>query len=746
LSAQGAKKHRTVPPYLGEDYDSHWGAFFFWGKTVLDIGADYGSTVSYFLEKGAMKVIAVEPDADLFAQLVSNYGDDDDVVTLKMKVTKPDDFEELILRFSPDLIKTDCEGCETLLAQVDEKILEKVPEYLIETHDHISGKMITSQIEDLFFRIRYQCKTYDVMTNLNPETRDQVPTVKVVHAKNRWETRTFSEADVVELKNELDQLKNELGLILSERDALSTKTKYMQEELDTVKSSFGYRFTRFYSARIDRAFPDGTRRGEFKKIIVRSLQIALSEGVTNLSRMVWEKVKRRELMIAPTIPYGHPATVQGLVDVDADIRLERDLPALERKCQQFAEAKVSVIIPTKTLPADFRQTLERIRNQKGINDPEIVVLNSGGRDLSYLANDYKVAVCDVPTGSFSHGETRNQAAQMATGDYVVFMTDDAIPADPYLLHKMISVLASDSTIGAVTARQIPRSDADLMYCQAIWGHYRMLGLDRDRVVGSTDLDTKSPREKRSICQIDDVCSCFRRTQFLEHRYATDVEYAEDLELGIRLVQRGLKIAQLFTTGVIHSHNRTPQYWARRSYVDFKVLQRLLNLETVDFKSWSVESANDLLDLVMSLYRSLNVAINDLIASRYYEYDITKAFSIIRSRLKHDFDARTDSRVLNEDVSKMLQEIGMLLDYRAQAKRDTKHLANRYSASLGTFQEWLENTHKDLSSLEKDFVEALYKLFAVQLGDCFGQYAVYANKTGHHDERTLALDRYLSEGV
>ena len=855
----------------------------------------------------------------MYAQLVSNYGDDDDVVPVNLEISRPEHIETLIRKYNPDLLKTDCEGCEIVLIEADEEALKKVPEYLIETHDHVSRSEMTSQIEDVFRRIGYSHETYEVL-----------PSVRVVHAKRTWDSFDLSENEIVSLRNELllnaerrhaasrnelgalrnerdkfrdelgalrnerdkfrdelgalrnerdkfrdelgalrnerDKFRDELELVRSQRDALRealgdtlVKLRHMRQELDTLKGSFGHRFMQFYSARIDRAFPDGTRRGEFRKIVVRGIQIALSEGVRKLLRMAWEKAKRHEFKIVqvtfdsnigslpltlepegkillhcdvprlssagptkvsdsivvdgwalanrgirevqiflddrligladygtvrpdiaeayPEFPNSYlsgfrklialdhlekkvphclkivavsddlpPATVQGLIEIDASIRLERDPLTLETESQSLAGARVSVVIPTKRPHADLKQTLERIRNQRGINDPEIVILNSGNCDLSSLASDYKAAVHDIPPGSFSHGETRNQAAQMATGEYVVFMTDDAIPADPYLLQKMTGVLANDGTIGAVTARQIPRTDADMMYCQAIWGHYRMLGLDRDRVVGSTNLSAKSPQEKRSICQIDDVCSCFRRTQFLEHKYAIDVPYAEDLELGIRLVQHGFKIAQLFTTGVVHSHNRTPLYWARRSYVDFKVLQRLLNSEIIDFGSWSVKSPNDLLDIVLVLYRSLNLAIEDLIESGYCELSIDQTFNTIRSGIKHDFDPRTGSHALHQDVSEMLQRISRLLDHQPQEIRDTKHLTLRYLASLGTFQEWLTNSHKNLSSLEEDFVETLYKLFAVQVGDCFGQYFVYARKTGHHDEKILALDGYFSEGV
>jgi len=657
---------------------------------------------------------------------------------------------------------------------------------------------------------------------------------------------------------------------VSERDALSSKLKYAQVELDSIKSSFGYRFMRLYNAMIDHVLPDGTRRREFLKIVITSLKIASSQGIRSLLHMAWEKLKRRELKIVRPTPeikiealrktaqiveseekpitispqgrvllycdtprlslleptkvsdtivvsgwalsdrgirkieiylndsfvglanYGifrfdigvahpefpnsylsgfrklidldqsgkegpyrlkivalsdlPPARIEGLIEIDRSVRAQPIGPAGEElPGKPFAE-KPSVIILTRWPPADFEQTLEQIRTQKGINDPEIIIVNSGNFDLDSLARKYKATVYNISPEQFDHATTRNYAAEKAGGDYVIFMTDDAIPADQYLLHSMIDVLKSDRTIAAATARQIPRSDADLMYCQAMWHHYEKLGINRNRIVGSHDLDKMSPAEKRAICQIDDVCSCFRRNVFLQYRYAKGLGYAEDLELGIRLVKDGFKIAQLFKTGVIHSHNRPPSYWLRRSYVDFKVLHRLLNYEVAKFKFWSVESPNDLLSLALELYRSLNVAIDNLISAGFCEYDVQKVFKTIKSQIQRSSEILVDTNRRHQDLSEILEQITKLLDYRREKSQRRNPLIDGYLLSLETFKEWFMNSHKDLNNLETEFVETLYKLLAVQIGNWIGQYAAYTSERGYRDEKIAALDSFLSKGV
>jgi len=72
-------------------------------------------------------------------------------------------------------------------------------------------------------------------------------------------------------------------------------------ELDAIHHSFGYKLMRFYSFRIDRAFPGGTARGEIRKIATASLRIIMEEGLIGYLRKVWEKICRQEFRIKESI-------------------------------------------------------------------------------------------------------------------------------------------------------------------------------------------------------------------------------------------------------------------------------------------------------------------------------------------------------------------------------------------------------------------------------------------------------------
>lgn len=120
----------------GENYNTLYYMPDYKGKTVLDVGADYGSSACWFLVKGAKHVIAVEKHGPHFKKL-KEYAEalgQDKIIPLKMNVNKKQDYEMLLTRYKPDIAKLDCEGCEVHLLKVEEEIFSIPKEYVIEAH------------------------------------------------------------------------------------------------------------------------------------------------------------------------------------------------------------------------------------------------------------------------------------------------------------------------------------------------------------------------------------------------------------------------------------------------------------------------------------------------------------------------------------------------------------------------------------------------------------------------------------
>jgi hypothetical protein len=139
-------------PKQPENYDLHWNYLNFKDKTVLDLGADYGSTARYFRKQGARQVIAVEGDPAL-ADRLKHYSEKRGyIVPIEKWICSATDISALIDKYSPDIVKVDIEGAESNLLHCSDETLRNVAEWMIETH----GDVLHSQIFDRFLKAGFR--------------------------------------------------------------------------------------------------------------------------------------------------------------------------------------------------------------------------------------------------------------------------------------------------------------------------------------------------------------------------------------------------------------------------------------------------------------------------------------------------------------------------------------------------------------------------------------------------------------
>src|SRR5512139_3807137 len=118
---------------------------------------------------------------------------------------------------------------------------------------------------------------------------------------------------------------------------------------------------------------------------------------------------------------------------------------------------ISIVVPTLNGGEAFIRLLEALRTQSV--PTEILVVDSSSTDGTGTQAEARGArVITVRREDFDHGGTRNLGLRSTTGDPVVFMTQDALPADDRLLENLTSPLR-DRSIAYCYGRQIARHDA-----------------------------------------------------------------------------------------------------------------------------------------------------------------------------------------------------------------------------------------------------------------------------------------------
>jgi len=374
-------------------------------------------------------------------------------------------------------------------------------------------------------------------------------------------------------------------------------------------------------------------------------------------------------------------------------------------------SKVSVIIPTRDAGDEFDYTLQRITRQEGIGEIELVIVDSGSKDNTMnLCNNYTRNIFHVSPEEFHHARTRNLGAEKATGEFLVFTVQDAIPVGNQWLYKLIHPIHQGKA-AAVSARQIPRADADLFASWAMWVHTNYMGYDHDRTASNAVLknfDRLDMQGKRAAASLDSVCLGIKKTTF--DKYGFRSGYAEDFDLGIRLLKDNHILLFQSTNAIIHSHNRPAMYFLKRGYIDTVYVWDLIRNER---KNIPVEPV---LETVSYLYAVVKVCISAL--SVECELGKEPVF------LVHSFLNNLEKKINGFNPSWQPVSGDPHLDdfFENIAPRNHQYIASGIFSglkeSLLSFSDYVK-CYQTVDDIKEDFLSSIYKLFSNTAGYYMG---------------------------
>ena len=97
---------------------------------------------------------------------------------------------------------------------------------------------------------------------------------------------------------------------------------------------------------------------------------------------------------------------------------------------------VSIIIPTLNAEKELPNLLKALHFQRQTIH-EIIIIDSASTDrtVDICKSDPSVTLLQILRTEFDHGKTRDLALRHSSGNIVVFLTQDALPANDVFLSK-----------------------------------------------------------------------------------------------------------------------------------------------------------------------------------------------------------------------------------------------------------------------------------------------------------------------
>jgi O-antigen biosynthesis protein len=401
--------------------------------------------------------------------------------------------------------------------------------------------------------------------------------------------------------------------------------------------------------------------------------------------------------------------------------------------------KVSIIVPTKNAGPEIRLLIRKLRAQEGILEPEIILVDSGSTDRTLeIATWEGVQIVHLAPERFTHSYARNLGAERAKGEYLLFMVQDALPLTSHWIWELVMALETDNLVG-VSCAEYPRSDSDLFYQFLIHNQNEVPGLNRDRVM-AWDESCSSYLGLRANAQLSDIAALLRRNVFERYRYQTD--YAEDLDLGIRLIRDGHKLGFLYNTRVLHSHNRPAYYFLKRGYVDVRFLADIFP----NFLYPEIEDRDRLYADIRLLYDR----IANLAQTKPNLGLLQPAVSLVELlRVVPGSDGKRGEGIA--DCDPQLSEFTKNL-YRTVATSHASGIGHsmllpHVSSHIERFEKWLRGIYYGTDEiLSHGVVGAIEKIFALHSGNHLAYLYLTQRERGAVDTTLDQIDKTLISGI
>ena len=218
---------------------------------------------------------------------------------------------------------------------------------------------------------------------------------------------------------------------------------------------------------------------------------------------------------------------------------------------------ISIVIPVKDGGEELRRCLWAIERQEVDDDVEVIVIDSASRDGSAdVARAMGAHVHLIRPEDFNHGGTRNIGVGLASGDVIVFTSQDAYAPEKDWLARLTAPVRAGETGGAY-GRQLAHegaSSAEQYFLDFLYG----AGPRVQRAGSASDLNMDTTL-------FSNVNAAVRADLLHRYPFSETIIMSEDQDWSRRVLLDGEALAYVAEAVVRHSHAYTLKQAFRRFF-------------------------------------------------------------------------------------------------------------------------------------------------------------------------------------
>ena len=201
---------------------------------------------------------------------------------------------------------------------------------------------------------------------------------------------------------------------------------------------------------------------------------------------------------------------------------------------------------------------------------DFIITDSGSKDKSVeIIKSYenRIRFDQIPNSEYGHGKTRQRAALMAKGEYILYLSQDATPASTRWIIDMIEPFFISDKVGAVFGRQIPRPTAVPTIKREVATVFGALGAPDSLIIHREKSLVDGEKVNELNTFFSDVNSAVRKDLITTIPFR-DIAYAEDQALAQDIQSAGYLKAYSVRGSVWHSNEYTISEFRKRKYDEY----------------------------------------------------------------------------------------------------------------------------------------------------------------------------------